>query len=152
MIAAMLPALKARGVRELPLSGRSASHRRVLLRRDDLAEDADATVGHWPSEQRALALIWLRDKDDTRRWDTLAARAGNERMGLASRLVEDLLTGGWIELEARREPRREWEPWKLRWLHRERLAVRLGMPDSRALQQQAEHLHESGFADPRLPA
>lgn len=152
MIAAMLPALKAHGVREHPLPGRSASHRRVLLRRDDPIDDADAKVGHWPSEQRALALSWLREKSDTRRWDTLAVRAGNERMGLAARLVEDLLTGGWIALEARRVPRREWEPWKLHWLRREHLAVRLGMPDSRVLLQQAEHLHESGFVDPRLPA
>jgi len=152
VIAAMLPALKAHGVREHPLPGRNASHRRLLLRRDELADDADAMVRRWPSEQRELALIWLRENDNTRRWVTLAERAGNERMGLASRLVEDLLAGGWIELEAQREPRREWEPCKLRWLHRERLALCLGMPDAQLLRRQAEYLHEQGFADPRLPA
>lgn len=152
MIDELLRTLGAHGVRATPLRGRSASHRRLLLHRDEPAPDAERMVGGWPSEQRELALDWLRAQAPVRRWATLTRLAGNARMGRVFRLIEDLLAAGWAELEVRREPRRGWEPWELRWRDRQKLETLLGRPDPDVLQDRMTALRRWQFADPRLPA
>lgn len=121
--------------------------RRERSRRSDTVGEID-----WPSEWRELAIAWLRGGRGTRRWDALAAQAGNARMGMALALRDALVAGGWAECKERWEPGRDWRPVELRWLHPETLARRLGLPDSSAQRVLADRLREAGFSDPRLPA
>jgi hypothetical protein len=106
----------------------------------------------WPLERRELLTVWLDADAATRRWHTLLQIAGPDRCALANEICRALLIGGWVELDERRSPRRDWRVFALHWRDRSALRRLLGLPDVDALAADREDWRRRPFADPRLPA
>jgi hypothetical protein len=107
-----------------------------------------------PAEWRELAALWLRRAEKTKsgcRWETLADAAGAENYPLAQRVLEWLLSAGWVAVT---EERRHgaWWPVRLEFLHAARLREALGLPDPGAAAQRWAEVREhcAAFKDPAL--
>jgi hypothetical protein len=105
----------------------------------------------WPTNRRSLLAEWLDDDAPTRRWNTLLQIAGPDRCALADEICRALLIGGWVELDERRSPRRDWSVYALRWRDRPGLRRLLGLQDTEALAADREAWRQRAFIDPRLP-
>jgi hypothetical protein len=131
---------------------RAAKRGAVAVRRRSADRCDPAMLAAWPAERRALLAAWLQADAPTRRWDTLLQIAGPDRLALADDLCRALLAGGWIALDERRSPRRDWRPYALHWRDPGALRRALGLEDAEALAAERDTWRARPLADPRVAA
>lgn len=104
-----------------------------------------------PGEQIDLLLRWLKPQQIRRKWPTLLADAGSNRMEAAMKLSDWLLRNGWAEIIERRAGSR----WETSWLLFPRLSTLREMfqlPDSEILAREWLQAASHQFDDSDLSA